>query len=207
MIKLLDLKDNRKTAPQIKPEQKKNKHLAPLKLVKYCKIVFPSYKYCSSNFMTLCWNNRSQFSWTSISEGCSLKVKRSAHGRGVWEQQLYKRPSFFKSRNVFISSKLVARTRGALRGTADEDENWWTRKKFAKVTVEQHWQFKTRTIGELIGRFFFFFKSRTLSFNWDNTKGLLAPLHSVMLKIYPTMTSTFPTFSFLFSNNQTLLLP
>lgn len=96
---------------------------------------------------------------------------------------------FFKSTSVFISSKLVARTRGALRGTADEDENWWTRKKFAKVTVEQHWQFKTRTIGELIGRFFFF-KSRTLSFNWDNTKGLLAPLHSVMLKIYPTMTST-----------------
>lgn len=64
---------------------------------------------------------------------------------------------FFKSTNVFISSKLVARTRGALRGTADEDENWWTRETLAKVTVEQHWQFKTRTIGELIGRFFFFF--------------------------------------------------
>lgn len=46
--------------------------------------------------MTLLWNNRSQFSWTSISEGCSLKVKCWAHGRGVWEQQLLSGLRFLK---------------------------------------------------------------------------------------------------------------
>lgn len=156
--------------------------------------------------MTLLWNNRSQFSWTSISEGCSLKVKCSAHehGRGVWEQQLLSGLRFLK---VQPFSSQVNWSWGQ---EGSWEEQLMKTKMVNAEEVRKGHCWTTLTIQDTNDRrinWKLFFSSRTLSFNWDDAKGPLAPLHSVMLKIYPTMTSTFPTFSFLFSNNQTLLLP
>lgn len=62
--------------------------------------------------------------------------------------------------------------------------------KLAKVTVEPRRQSKTGTIGGINRKILF--PPRTLSLNWDNSKGPLAQLHSVMTKIHATVTSPPP---------------